>query len=188
MHLRGIFGARLVIVVIHIILRLRGAPRCVVAFVLQDFADGKRRNAYAGQAEMVGAVVVPGFGTRIRSNRQVKCFCHRLHYWIKRGALRPAYFYFFGITNWCERIIIQVEGNFRGGNGGMLAQVFGAQQPLLFRADGGKENGSLRREFRERPRSEEHTSELQSPDHLVCRLLLEKKKKTQTCCPTTPNF
>src|SRR5258708_20893421 len=28
----------------------------------------------------------------------------------------------------------------------------------------------------ERFRSEEHTSELQSPDHLVCRLLLEKKK------------
>src|SRR5947208_8048771 len=27
-------------------------------------------------------------------------------------------------------------------------------------------------------RSEEHTSELQSPDHLVCRLLLEKKKQT----------
>src|SRR5258708_6743391 len=29
-------------------------------------------------------------------------------------------------------------------------------------------------------RSEEHTSELQSPDHLVCRLLLEKKKSSQT--------
>src|SRR5438552_14770220 len=29
-------------------------------------------------------------------------------------------------------------------------------------------------------RSEEHTSELQSPDHLVCRLLLEKKKKLIT--------
>src|SRR5438552_3429814 len=29
-------------------------------------------------------------------------------------------------------------------------------------------------------RSEEHTSELQSPDHLVCRLLLEKKKKQNT--------
>src|SRR5690625_4856704 len=28
-----------------------------------------------------------------------------------------------------------------------------------------------------RPRSEEHTSELQSRGHLVCRLLLEKKKK-----------
>src|SRR5258708_27430958 len=29
---------------------------------------------------------------------------------------------------------------------------------------------------RSQARSEEHTSELQSPDHLVCRLLLEKKK------------
>src|SRR5437763_12718132 len=29
-------------------------------------------------------------------------------------------------------------------------------------------------------RSEEHTSELQSPMYLVCRLLLEKKKKTHT--------
>src|SRR5215510_16091288 len=31
-----------------------------------------------------------------------------------------------------------------------------------------------------RPRSEEHTSELQSRGHLVCRLLLEKKKKPLT--------
>src|SRR5256885_7728091 len=31
------------------------------------------------------------------------------------------------------------------------------------------------------PRSEEHTSELQSPCNLVCRLLLEKKKKKQHC-------
>src|SRR5438552_11106319 len=30
---------------------------------------------------------------------------------------------------------------------------------------------------KEKIRSEEHTSELQSPDHLVCRLLLEKKKQ-----------
>src|SRR5205807_6011234 len=30
---------------------------------------------------------------------------------------------------------------------------------------------------RQDPRSEEHTSELQSPCNLVCRLLLEKKKK-----------
>src|SRR5256885_6516423 len=33
-------------------------------------------------------------------------------------------------------------------------------------------------------RSEEHTSELQSPCNLVCRLLLEKKKKTHTHPPT----
>src|SRR2546426_7604886 len=31
--------------------------------------------------------------------------------------------------------------------------------------------------LRQQPRSEEHTSELQSPCNLVCRLLLEKKKK-----------
>src|SRR5438876_3843715 len=39
-------------------------------------------------------------------------------------------------------------------------------------------------------RSEEHTSELQSPVHLVCRLLLEKKKqqaKHVTTCYTCPN-
>src|SRR5258708_28607841 len=42
-----------------------------------------------------------------------------------------------------------------------------------------------------KPRSEEHTSELQSPDHLVCRLLLEKKKQAvrmgeSTCCQVLP--
>src|SRR5690348_18487528 len=34
-----------------------------------------------------------------------------------------------------------------------------------------------------RHRSEEHTSELQSPVHLVCRLLLEKKKKKTKMIP-----
>src|SRR5687768_18312618 len=38
------------------------------------------------------------------------------------------------------------------------------------------------------PRSEEHTSELQSRLHLVCRLLLEKKKKKKSKQkPQTPN-
>src|SRR5256885_3351153 len=58
----------------------------------------------------------------------------------------------------------------------------------LFRQESGKLAASLTRAFGlrklgvERPRkrsrrSEEHTSELQSPCNLVCRLLLEKKKK-----------
>src|SRR5258708_12442473 len=42
-----------------------------------------------------------------------------------------------------------------------------------------------RRRPRSTTRSEEHTSELQSPDHLLCRLLLQKKKK-QTSSTTTP--
>src|SRR5438552_11390864 len=51
------------------------------------------------------------------------------------------------------------------------------------RAGGGGAGARLhaRRGRPARPlRSEEHTSELQSPDHLVCRLLLEKKKKKST--------
>src|SRR5258708_26870632 len=38
----------------------------------------------------------------------------------------------------------------------------------------------------DRSRSEEHTSELQSPDHLVCRLLLEKKKQQYRIQRETP--
>src|SRR2546430_10147285 len=37
-----------------------------------------------------------------------------------------------------------------------------------------------------RSRSEEHTSELQSQSNLVCRLLLEKKKKVNTAAPARP--
>src|SRR5258708_13974220 len=40
----------------------------------------------------------------------------------------------------------------------------------------------------DRRRSEEHTSELQSPDHLVCRLLLEKKKKNINRNQRCPNI
>src|SRR2546422_5678168 len=40
--------------------------------------------------------------------------------------------------------------------------------------------------YRDR-RSEEHTSELQSRLHLVCRLLLEKKKRGQHHCHNNPN-
>src|SRR2546427_3088438 len=41
---------------------------------------------------------------------------------------------------------------------------------------------------RDQPRSEEHTSELQSQSNLVCRLLLEKKKEHRTESSTTANF
>src|SRR5438876_8693470 len=47
----------------------------------------------------------------------------------------------------------------------------------IWRVDG----ATGERELKTYERSEEHTSELQSPVHLVCRLLLEKKKtKKQT--------
>src|SRR5258708_27508359 len=45
---------------------------------------------------------------------------------------------------------------------------------LIASSTAGYQTGSSQR-FDPFARSEEHTSELQSPDHLVCRLLLEKK-------------
>src|SRR2546427_3068732 len=57
----------------------------------------------------------------------------------------------------------------------------------LFRSLGSGERGAGSRarkratvKFDPATRSEEHTSELQSQSNLVCRLLLEKKKKTRT--------
>src|SRR5256885_10661295 len=50
------------------------------------------------------------------------------------------------------------------------AVVLGVQAPL--------ERENRRRTTASAGRSEEHTSELQSPCNLVCRLLLEKKKRT----------
>src|SRR5258708_31605325 len=44
----------------------------------------------------------------------------------------------------------------------------------------------VERAFLDALRSEEHTSELQSPDHLVCRLLLEKKKPHTHVTRTEP--
>src|SRR3989442_9784119 len=63
----------------------------------------------------------------------------------------------------------------------------------LFRSEVGDSLGIQSRELIRRPqrggglaelpRSEEHTSELQSRPHLVCRLLLEKKKKEKEAKP-----
>src|SRR5256885_6303676 len=62
----------------------------------------------------------------------------------------------------------------------------GAAVPVVDRADG---VAGHRGTICPVDRSEEHTSELQSPCNLVCRLLLEKKKKRQRIRrPTHPNL
>src|SRR5258708_10743318 len=53
----------------------------------------------------------------------------------------------------------------------ILQRLRDAEDELTFGEYAGREGDIVR--------SEEHTSELQSPDHLVCRLLLEKKKKSE---------
>src|SRR5688572_31161961 len=61
----------------------------------------------------------------------------------------------------------------RGAPGGSARRRLRAAELPLSRAGAGSERHVLRK----RDRSEEHTSELQSQSNLVCRLLLEKKKK-----------
>src|SRR5205807_6317449 len=59
-----------------------------------------------------------------------------------------------------------------------LAALGGEVRPLAGAATGAAPGGGRRLDVG--ARSEEHTSELQSPCNLVCRLLLEKKKKKIT--------
>src|SRR5256885_13661325 len=68
-----------------------------------------------------------------------------------------------------------LSGRSAGGHPGVVGDGTGVpDQPALRMCDQKARHGHFcRGEFR----SEEHTSELQSPCNLVCRLLLEKKKK-----------
>src|SRR3712207_9022597 len=69
-----------------------------------------------------------------------------------------------------------------GADAGPPADEVGAPDPALRRSrpgaagDGARAGPALRRGGAPGGRSEEHTSELQSRQYLVCRLLLEKKK------------
>src|SRR5258708_26571350 len=70
---------------------------------------------------------------------------------------------------------------------GMLLADMGADVLVVDRPES-TDLGLKRERWRPRSvdsRSEEHTSELQSPDHLVCRLLLEKKKSPLQPKPLT---
>src|SRR5689334_8447767 len=65
-----------------------------------------------------------------------------------------------------------------------IADVGADFVPVILRF--GEERGAPRRPVPVRLRSEEHMSELQSQFHLVCRLLLEKKKRPRPSCFRAP--
>src|SRR5258705_5571804 len=69
---------------------------------------------------------------------------------------------------------------FRSTRAGGAAAEFGRRRELLLHPRFGLPPRRRNRRLEAEPRSEEHTSELQSLRHLVCRLLLEKKK-TKPC-------
>src|SRR2546427_164474 len=80
--------------------------------------------------------------------------------------------------------VVEPRGNAVGGLHlavAVLQQV--AEAPMEHAGTPAPERGRVAP--RGQPRSEEHTSELQSQSNLVCRLLLEKKKKEKVPAPAT---
>src|SRR2546422_2305691 len=67
--------------------------------------------------------------------------------------------------------------NFRLARPAVLVDLNRISELAYVRAESGVAIGAMTRQRVVERRSEEHTSELQSRLHLVCRLLLEKKKK-----------
>src|SRR2546426_12821557 len=96
--------------------------------------------------------------------------------------LRFSFFFFFNDTATTEIYTLSLHDALPiscEGAGLLREEPRHSDPPLGLRIGGGK--GHLGQEGQPDPppmRSEEHTSELQSPCNLVCRLLLEKKKKT----------
>src|SRR5437879_4780370 len=70
---------------------------------------------------------------------------------------------------------LDVYLRYLGREGEMYSRFFEEDRPTSVYFGGGTSNLYKARQYDQR--SEEHTSELQSPMYLVCRLLLEKKKK-----------
>src|SRR2546427_4998206 len=65
---------------------------------------------------------------------------------------------------------------------GFLGESLAHREPIFTQITAGGEDAAQTTtptEHKRKSRSEEHTSELQSQSNLVCRLLLEKKKKTR---------
>src|SRR5258708_8947835 len=113
------------------------------------------------------------------------------------GVTTPSFFFFFNDTATTEIYTLSLHDalpisgprivSLKTVPEGATLQYAGAAQQFLAIAtydDGMERDVTGEAEWRvSNPglarRSEEHTSELQSPDHLVCRLLLEKKKHIQ---------
>src|SRR5256885_9913272 len=90
------------------------------------------------------------------------------------------FFFFFNDTATTEIYTLSLHDAFRSRCAAERRRALRCRPDL--RGSGSRPAGR-RPVFVPRPRSEEHTSELQSPCNLVCRLLLEKKKKA--CCNAT---
>src|SRR2546430_94086 len=108
---------------------------------------------------------------------------HELQSLLLRGVFRdrerPLFcvgFFFFNDTATTEIYTLSLHDALPISSRGPVFQVE-IQGPQRSAADKVVVEGGIEGEIRSKGRSEEHTSELQSQSNLVCRLLLEKKKK-----------
>src|SRR5690348_17702327 len=101
-------------------------------------------------------------------------------------TLRPPRSTLFPYTTLFRSVEMEGNADERDSNRRVHIHGVGQVKAVLHRPlDGTPKTATIRRHSTGKwYRSEEHTSELQSPVHLVCRLLLEKKKKqsVQTIC------
>ena len=134
-----IFVARLVVVMGGVVRILRQSPGFIVAFELHPFIDGKRWNADAREAEVIGAVIMSGFGTRVGTNLEAEILRGRLYRGIKRVRSAPETS-LLRASRAAARLVIEIERNLARRNRGMFAEIFGAEQSLFFGGDGGKKS------------------------------------------------
>src|SRR3989442_3235497 len=102
------------------------------------------------------------------------------------GGSSVLFFFFLMIRRPPRSTLFPYTTLFRSGSA-QGADVAGGPDPAGHHAAGhGRQGRHPHAEVEREDRSEEHTSELQSRPHLVCRLLLEKKKKTPKAMYETP--
>src|SRR5208282_942662 len=108
-HAGVILIARLVVMMSGVVGILCQAPGLVVTLELHSFVDGKRRNANAREAEMIGAVVMSGFGARVGTIPEAEILRRCQHRGIKRGSLGSGNLDFFGRAKRHDVVVIEVE-------------------------------------------------------------------------------
>src|SRR5256885_12870232 len=92
-----------------------------------------------------------------------------------------SFFFFFNDTATTEIYTLSLHGR----SSDLVGEVV---DPVEIVANAPIHNVGARSAVHDVVRSEEHTSELQSPCNLVCRLLLEKKKRTLNSDQAVPYF
>ena len=133
--------AEVVIVVGGEVFVLLLAPGRVMAFVEVAGFDGEGGDAYAGEAEMVGTVVAAGGGFGVGDDGEVEAFRGGFDGGEEGGALGSVDVDLCGDADGQDHVVVDVEGDLAGGDGWVLAEVFGAEEALFFGGDGGEDDG-----------------------------------------------